>query len=80
MEQVPKREKHSRAQISSPSAIARWPQAASRQHYSTPAVEHRRFLLLAWVIVIEDIMRAVWPVIEGVAHRLGFGYASHVRG
>jgi hypothetical protein len=25
-------------------------------------------------------MRAVWPVIEGVGHRPGFGYASHVRG
>ena len=23
---------------------------------------------------------AVWPVIEAVAHRLGFGYASHVWG
>ncbi len=45
---------------------------------TTPDVEHCRFLTLAREEVIEDIMRAVWPVIEGVAHRLGFGYASHV--
>jgi hypothetical protein len=45
---------------------------------TAPDVEHCRFLTLAREIVIEDIMRAVWPVIEGVAHRLGFGYASHV--
>jgi hypothetical protein len=46
----------------------------------TPDVEHRRFLVLAREIVIEDIMCAVWPVIEAVTHRLGFGYASHVWG
>jgi hypothetical protein len=44
----------------------------------TPNVEHCRFLLLAREIVIEGIMRAVWPVIEGIAHRPGFGYASDV--
>ena len=44
----------------------------------TPDVELRGFLILARKIVIEDIMCAVWPVIEAVVHRLGFGYASHV--
>jgi hypothetical protein len=45
---------------------------------TAPDVEHCRFLTLTREIVIEDIMCAIWPVIEGVAHRLGFGYASHV--
>jgi hypothetical protein len=45
---------------------------------TTPDVLHCRFLTLAREIVIEDIMRAIWPVIEVIAHRLGFGYASHV--
>jgi hypothetical protein len=44
----------------------------------TPDVKHCRFLLLAREIVVEDIMRAIWPVIKGEAHRLGFRYASHV--
>jgi len=47
---------------------------------TTPDVEHCRFLLLAREIVIEDIMRAVWPVIKGVTHRPGFGYAGQVWG
>jgi hypothetical protein len=47
---------------------------------TTPNVEQCRFLLLAREVIIEDIMRAVWPVIEGVAHRLGFGYTSDVWG
>ena len=45
---------------------------------STPDVKHGRFLLLARKIVIEHIMRAIWPVIKGEAHRLGFRYVSHV--
>ena len=45
---------------------------------TTPDVEHCRLLALAREKVIEDIMLPVWPIIEAVAHRLGFGYASHV--
>ena len=47
---------------------------------TAPDVEHCRLLLLAREIVIEGIMRAIWPVIKGVAHRSGFGYAGHVWG
>ena len=46
----------------------------------TPDVKHCRFLVLAREKVIEDVMRAVWPIIECVAHRQGLGYVSHVRG
>ncbi len=38
---------------------------------TTPDVKYCRFLPLAREVVIGDIMRAVWPVIEGVAHRHG---------
>lgn len=44
----------------------------------TPDVEHCRFLILAREIVVKGIMRAVWPVIERVAHRPGFGYARNI--
>ena len=46
----------------------------------TPNVEHCRLLILARKIVIEDIMGTVWPVIEPVAHDVGFGYTSYVWG
>ena len=46
----------------------------------TPNVEHCRLLILARKIVIEDIMGTVWPVIEPVAHGVGFGYTSYVWG
>ena len=48
--------------------------------YITPDVKHCRFLILAREKVIEDVMRAVWPIIECIAHCQGLGYASHVRG
>ncbi len=35
---------------------------------TTPNVEQRRLLVLARKKIIEDIMRAVWPVVEAVAH------------
>ncbi len=47
---------------------------------TTPNVEHRRLLALTREVVVEGIVRAVWTVIECVAHRLGFGYASYVWG
>ena len=53
------------------------PQAASREHYSR-CKTLSLFLLLAREIVIEDIMRAIWPAIKGEVHRLEFQYASHV--
>ena len=46
----------------------------------TPDVERCRLLVLARKIVIEDIMGTVWPVVEPVAHGVGFGYTSYVWG
>jgi len=37
----------------------------------TPNVEHCRLLVLARKIVVENIMRAVWPIVEPVAHCVG---------
>ena len=45
----------------------------------TPNVEQRRLLVLARnIVVVEDIMSAVWPIVEPVAHRVGFRYTSNV--
>ena len=39
---------------------------------TTPDEEYCLFLTLTREVVIEDIMRAVWPIVEAVTHRLGF--------
>ena len=40
--------------------------------------EHCRLLVLALKIVVEDIMRAIWSVIESIAYCVEFEYPSHV--
>ena len=46
----------------------------------TPDVEHCRLLIPARKLVVEDIMGTVWPVVESVAHGVGFGYTNYVWG
>ena len=43
-------------------------------------VEQGGLLILAREIVVKDIVRAVRPVVECVAHRPGFGQASDIGG
>jgi hypothetical protein len=45
----------------------------------TPDIEHRSLLVLARKVVIKDIVRAVWPVVEAVTHRPGLRDIGHVR-
>ena len=39
----------------------------------TSNVKQCRLLVLARKVIVEDIMRAVWPIVEPVAHCVGSG-------
>jgi len=47
-------------------------------HDAAPNEEHRCLLVLAREVVIKDVVRAVWPVVESVAYCPGLRYARHV--
>jgi hypothetical protein len=66
--------KHSRVHISCPSASAlRLKRPVEDNENITLNVEHCRFQVLARKIVVEDIIRAVWPVVKPIAHCDGSG-------
>ena len=79
MEQVPKKGK--RLTSANFMAVRNCPLRLKQPvENTTPDAEHCRFLILAREVIIGDIMRAVWPVIKGVAHRLRSRHAGRVWG